>query len=371
MKKAKEVIQQLAAEAGITLNGKNDWDPQIHDERFYTRIITEGSLGLGESYMDGWWDCRCLDQFFYFLLSKNIDKKAQKSWSTIITGAWENLLNPGRKSKAFEIGHRHYDIGNDLYQCMLDKRLTYTCGYWKDAANLDEAQESKLDMVCRKLGLKSGEKILDIGSGWGCFIKYAAERFGTEPDGITVSEEQQSLAEEMCCGLPAHTWLKDYREVCGTYDHVVSLGMIEHVGFQNYRTFMKAVHRVLKENGLFLLQTIGTNQSGKGGEPWIQKYIFPNSMLPSLPQLTSAAEGLFVVEDIHNFGADYDRTLMAWYHNFRNNWHKLKNHYGERFYRMWVYYLLSCAGSFRARKNQLWQIVFSKKGVTGGYTSIR
>ncbi len=162
--------------------------------------------------------------------------------------------------------------------------------------------------------------------------------------------------------------LKDYRELKGQYDCIVSVGMFEHVGYKNYKNFMKVVHRCLKEDGLFLLHTIGRNYSGRATEPWINKYIFPNGMTPSAQQISAAIEGLFVVEDWHNFGQDYDATLMSWNKNFQSNFDQLKDLYDDRFKRMWEYYLLMCAGTFRARRNQLWQLVMSKRGIKGGYT---
>lgn len=376
LKKEKEIIRSLLKGTGIAINGNNAYDPQIHNENFYSRVLREGSLGLGESYMDGWWDCEKLDEFFYKVLVTDLDKRIKKNWSILFRIAWNFVLNTGRKSKAFEIGRRHYDIGNDLYRAMLDKRLTYTCGYWNPPAggaeNLDEAQEAKLDLVCRKIGLKRGQKILDIGSGWGSFIGFAAEKYGANALGITVSKEQKELADESYKNLSVETRLQDYRGINNEiFDHVVSLGMFEHVGYKNYRTFMKVAHNALKDGGLFLLHTIGSSRSVRATDPWIGKYIFPNSMIPSIKQIGKSIEGLFTMEDWHNFGADYDRTLMAWHKNFKDNWNKIKSNYDGRFYRMWRYYLLSCAGSFRARKNQLWQIVLSKKGVPGGYKSIK
>lgn len=360
---------------GITINGTNPYDPQIHNENFYNRVMKEGSLGLGESYMDGWWDCKNLDQFFHKVLEAELDKKIKKNWDVLFKLAWNYVLNPGRKSKAFEIREKHYDIGNDLYCAMLDKRLTYTCGYWNspsgEAKNLNEAQEAKLDLVCKKIGIKPGQKVLDIGSGWGSFIGYASEKYSAHALGITVSKEQKELADKLYKNLSVETRLQDYRDMNEKFDHIVSLGMFEHVGYKNYRAFMKVVHSTLKDNGLFLLHTIGSNLSMRGTDPWIEKYIFPNSMIPSIKQIGKSIEGLFVMEDWHNFSADYDKTLMAWHKNFENNWDKIKSNYDEKFYRMWRYYLLSCAGSFRARKNQLWQIVLSKKGVPGGYKLIR
>ena len=269
------------------------------------------------------------------------------------------------------MGEKHYDIGNDLYRAMLDKRLTYTCGCWKDAKDLNEAQEAKLDLVCKKIGLKGGQRVLDIGSGWGSFIGYAAEKYGASALGVTISKEQKELADALYKNISIKTLLQDYRDINEKFDHIVSLGMFEHVGYKNYRTFMKVAHNALKDDGLFLLHTIGGNQSAMGGDPWLNKYIFPNGMLPSIAQIGKSIEGLFVMEDWHNFGDDYYKTLMAWHKNFEDNWNKIKSNYNERFYRMWRYYLLSCAGSFRARKNQLWQIVLSKKGVNGRYKSIR
>lgn len=366
----KKVIESLLEGTGIEINGGNPCDIQVSDERFYKRALTYNSLGLGESYMDGWWDCESLDEFFCKIFSAGIENKV-RNWRIIPYLLKAVILNVGKKARAFNIGERHYDIGNGLYENMLDKRMVYTCGYWKEAKTLDEAQEAKLDLVCRKLNLKEGEKVLDIGCGWGSFAKYAAEKYGVAVVGITVSKEQAGLGREMCKGLPVEIRLQDYRDSTGQFDHIVSLGMFEHVGYKNYRIFMKIVNRSLKDNGLFLLHTIGGNKSVISTEPWIDIYIFPDSMLPSIKQISASVENLFVIEDLHNFGSDYDKTLMAWYSNFEDNWDNIKSDYDERFYRMWKYYLLSCAGSFRARKNQLWQIVLSKKGVSAGYKSIR
>lgn len=370
MKQERKIIESLLDDAGIAINGHKPHDLKIHNEHFYSRVLRKGSLGLGESYMDGWWDCENLDQFFHKVLEADLGERVKDKINLFFGSVQSLVLNTGEKARAFEIAERHYNIGNDLYQAMLDKRLTYTCAYWKNAGNLDAAQEAKLELVCKKIGLKAGQKILDIGSGWGSFIGYAAEKYGAMAVGITVSKEQKELADKLHARLSAQTRLEDYRDIHEKFDHVVSLGMFEHVGHKNYRAFMKVVHSALNDDGLFLLHTIGSNRSAEK-DPWIEKYIFPNSVLPSTEQIVKATEGLFVVEDWHNFGADYDKTLMAWHKNFENNWHKIKSKYSDKFYRMWRYYLLACAGSFRARKSQLWQIVLSKKGVPGGYQSIR
>ena len=367
----KEAASKLLSLAGIAVNGNNPWDIKVHNDKFYSRVIAWGSLGLGESYMDGWWDCEQLDEFFYRILRTNIGSRVKKNWALLANVLWSRIFNLQSKKRAFQIGKRHYDIGNDLFINMLDKRMTYSCGYWRNAGTLDEAQEHKLELICRKLGLQSGMKLLDIGCGWGSLVKYAAEKYHVEGVGITVSREQLELARTLCRGLPVEIRLQDYRDVSDRYDRIVSVGMIEHVGYKNYRTFMEVTNRCLNEGGLFLLHTIGGIQSTTSLDSWINRYIFPNGMLPSIKQLGDSIEGLFVMEDWHSFGADYDKTLMAWYRRFEDNWDTLKANYDERFHRMWRYYLLSCAGSFRARKNQLWQVVLSKGGVPGGYRSFR
>ncbi len=371
MQSDKEIAAKLLASAGITIDGSQSYDIKVYDDRVYGRVLRHGTLGLGESYMEGWWDCVELDQFFFRVLNADLEHQIKGDWNLMFSVALGHVMNAGRKSKAFEVGQKHYDIGNDLYNAMLDKRLTYTCGYWQYAKNLDQAQEAKLDLVCRKIGLKKGQTILDIGSGWGSFIGYAAEKYGATTTGVTVSKEQKKYADERYKKLPVKTILEDYRDVTAKFDHVVSLGMFEHVGYKNYRTYMQTVSNSLKDDGLFLLHTIGGNVSTTGIDPWMDKYIFPNGMIPSIAQISKATEGLFVMEDWHNFGTDYDKTLMAWYHNFEKNWGSLQNNYDERFHRMWRYYLLSCAAGFRARKLQLWQIVLSKNGLPGGYKSIR
>lgn len=371
MKHIKKLVQELAATADIQLNGTRPWDITIHDDRFYQRIIRHGTLGLGESYMDGWWQCEQLDTCLTNLLCAQTSKKIKPSVPLVLELIKARVFNLQSKKRAYQVGEQHYDLGNDLYQAMLDKRLVYTCAYWKDAHTLDQAQEAKLDLVCKKLALKGGEKILDIGCGWGSFAKYAAEKYDVQVVGITIAQEQVNLARELCRGLPVEIRLQDYREINEPFDHIVSLGMFEHVGYKNYRSYMHVARRCLKNRGLFLLHTIGANTTSYSCDPWLDKYIFPNGMLPSIKQIGAAIEDLFVMEDWHNFSAYYDTTLMAWHHNIQKNWHQLSHRYHDSFKRMWDYYLLSCAAVFRSRHCQLWQIVLSKHGIAGGYQSVR
>ena len=359
-------VEELLGLADVQINGPRPWDIRVYNDDFYHDVLCRASLGLGESYMEGWWDSSELDQFFFRVLRAELDCHVKKGaeYFCILRSVLFNLQKP---SRAFHIARHHYDIGNGLYQAMLDGRLIYSCGCWENASTLDEAQEAKLNMIFRKLALEPGMKVLDIGCGWGGAAKYAAERYGVEVVGITVSREQAAYAEETCRGLPIQIRLQDYRDVQGRFDRIFSIGMFEHVGFKNYVTYMQKVRECLKDNGLFLLHTIGSNRSVYTIDPWIERYIFPNSMLPSAKQICSAIEDLFVMEDLHNIGSNYDATLMHWYRNFDAHWQTLKTSYDERFHRMWKYYLLSSAGSFRARRNQVWQIVLSPKGVPGGY----
>lgn len=363
-------VELLLSAADIKIGGARPWDIHVHNEEFYPRVSADGSLGLGESYMEGWWDCERLDEFFDRVLRVELEKKIT-NWKDSLHVMKAKLFNLQKPARAFEVGVRHYDIGNDLYERMLDQRLMYSCGYWADAATLDDAQQAKLDLICRKLDLQPGMRVLDIGCGWGGAAQYVAERYDVQVTGITISKEQAKLAQKRCAGLPVEIRLQDYRNLDEKFDRIFSIGMFEHVGYKNYATYMRVVREALTDDGLFLLHTIGNNNSVKTTEKWIEKYIFPNSMLPSSRQISTGCEGVFVLEDWHCFGADYDTTLMHWFANFDSHWPELRENYGEVFYRMWKYYLLSCAGSFRARKNQLWQIVLSPKGRMGGYRAPR
>jgi cyclopropane-fatty-acyl-phospholipid synthase len=254
---------------------------------------------------------------------------------------------------------------------MLGKHMVYSCAYWKTDDELDTAQAAKLDLVCRKLGLEPGMHVLDIGCGWGEALHFATTHYGVSGVGVTISSEQAQFARELCAGLPIEIRLQDYRELDEQFDRIWSIGMFEHVGVKNYRNYFEVVRRCLAADGLNLLHTIGGNESTNHTDPWIEKYIFPNSMLPSAAQIANARERLFVIEDWHNFGADYDRTLMAWRANFDAAWPRLQEKYGERFRRMWRFYLAASAASFLARRNQLWQIVLSPRGIPGGYSAPR
>ena len=366
-------IQEMLAGSGVRINGDAPWDPQVFDARFYRRVFADGSRGLGEAYMDGWWDAERLDELFHRVLAIDVDKRLHgfARGRLAIDVLRHHLFNLQSHKQAFKVGERHYDIGNDIFEAMLDSSLTYSCAYWRDATDLEQAQRAKLDLICRKLELRAGERLLDIGCGWGGLARHAAQHYGVEVLGITVSKEQQRLARECCAGLPVRIELLDYRDLDGQFDKVVSVGMFEHVGPKNYAVYFDTVGRVLKKDGLFLLHSIGNHTTTKTTDSWTETYISPNGKLPSAPQLATALEDRFVIEDWHNFGQDYDRTLMAWWENFERAWPRLAEKYDARFHRMWKYYLMCCAGFFRARQGMLWQLVLAKRERAGVYRSVR
>jgi cyclopropane-fatty-acyl-phospholipid synthase len=352
------------------VNGPDPADITVHHPSFFSQVAFRGTLGFGESYMEGGWDSQALDRCLEKLVAHDLDETDGR-FSKGIRAIQDSLINRQSPRRAFVIGRRHYDRSVELFEAMLDSRLLYSSGYWKTAETLEEAQEAKCDLICRKLGLKPGLRLLDIGCGFGGLARYAAERHGASVHGITVSQDQYEYARQRVGDLPLHFELKDYRRLEGTYDRVVSVGMFEHVGARNYRLFFETVRRVLRPDGLFLLHSIGGNRSQRRTDPWIERYIFPNSLVPSASQITRSFEGRFVLEDWHNFGADYEKTLRAWHRRFETAWPTLGGRHDERFHRMWRLYLLASAAEFKLRKLQLWQLVLSPNGVPGGYRAPR
>lgn len=366
-----KTIKELLAHAGICVDGTAPYDIHVRDQRFYKRVLSEGSLGLGESYMDGWWECEALDEFFNKLLRAKLHQRIKGNFRMIWQALKAKLFNLQNIKRSKEIVVQHYNIGNKLYEKMLGKHMMYSCGYWDEARDLDDAQEKKLELICQKLKLEAGMRVLDIGCGWGGFAAYAAQHYQVGVVGLTLSENQAILAREHCRGLDVDIRLQDYREIHEPFDRILSIGMMEHVGVKNHQRYMEVVHDNLKDDGISLLHTIGKYTSFEPTDPWIDKYIFPNSLIPSAAQLTRAMEGYFQIEDWHSFGTYYDYTLMAWLDRFKAAWRSLDGSYDQRFYRMWKYYLTCCAGSFRSRENHLWQIVMVKDTFNSEYKAVR
>jgi cyclopropane-fatty-acyl-phospholipid synthase len=371
------LVRQVLERADIRVDGARPWDMRVHDARLYRRTLTDWSLGIGESYMDGDWDCERLDEFFDRVLRSDIEAHpvGLAKLKLALSLLPYRLGNHQRRERAFVVGEHHYDWGNELFERMLDARMVYSCAYWERASTLDEAQQDKLEMICRKLQLQRGQTLLDIGCGWGALARHAAEQHGVSVTGITVSREQQAHAQRVCAGLPVQIRLQDYRDVAGRFDRIASVGMFEHVGPRNYGVYFEEAQHMLAPDGLFLLHTIGLDRSLARTDPWIEKYIFPGGKLPSAREVAAAFEPWFVLEDWHNFGPDYDRTLMCWQHRLESAWPELQARdpvrYSERMRRMWRYYLLMSAGMFRSRQGQLWQLVLTRRERSPVYRSVR
>ena len=367
----KDRIVGLLKDAGVTVNGPNPWDIQVHNERMWTRLFSEGSLGLGESYMDGEWDAVDLAEFFNKVLVGGVADKIRITPNLLWQIAQAKLLNMQNIERSRRVARMHYNE-TDAYKASLDARMTGSCGYWPEGvSNLDQAQEAKLDLVCRKIALKPGQLVWDIGCGWGAFMGFAAEKFGARCVGVTVSPDQAAYGRDRYKDLPIEFQVKDYRQFEGKTDHVVSMGMFEHVCHKNYRAYFEKARSVIKDDGLFMMHTIGSQWSSDTIEPWLEKYIFPGGVIPSMAQIGKAIDGLWSVVDVHNIGPHYDKTLCAWYDNFERKWKRRNTPDEVRFYRLWKYYLLCCAGGFRAKVLQVWQFVLSPTGVPEGYVFAR
>ena len=361
-RKVGAIIEEMVELAGIRLGR----DMIVHDPAMWVDWADRGILAIGESYMERQWDSPHVDQVMAKLAAMPSEQKRRlfRSWKTRVLLAMAVLCNKQRRRYELEVAEKHYDVGNDFFQSWLDSNMQYSCGYWNDAATLDDAQLAKMKIIAEKLKLTPGMSVLDIGCGWGGLGRFLARNYGVTVTGLNISTEQlrwcrQRATEEGLddAFIPLHM---SYRDISGSWDRIITVGMIEHVGPKNYAEFFDICRRSLTEGGIMVLQTIGANISKKVlDDRWLTRYIFPGGTLPSIAQLSRAVEKKLVIEDLQNFGPDYDRTLMAWYDNFSNVKDDL--HMSDRFLRMWEFYLLYCASGFRERKSQLWQFVFTKK----------
>lgn len=368
---AREKVSTLLGYADIRIDGNRPWDIRVHNEELFKKVIHMGTLGAGEAYMDGWWDCDALDEMFCKAIKAHLERGISKTLPAYVLTLYQSVFNMQSRGRAAQVAETHYNFDNAMFECMLGPTMNYSCGYWRNADTLDEAQKAKMDLIARKLYLEPGMTVLDIGCGWGSLARWLSENYRVNVSAITVSSEQYAWATARDKAGDINWILDDYRNLEGSFDRIVSVGMFEHVGYKNYAEFMNKTRQLLKDDGLFLLHTIGSNYQKRGTDPWINKYIFPNGMIPSEENVTRAFSELYIMEDWQNFGACYDRTLMAWNKRFEKGFGERKFHAPERARRMFRYYLLSCAGAFRARDLQLWQIVLSPHGVPGGYVSIR
>lgn len=355
----------------VELNGKEyfigEGNPmfkiKINKELSITDLMTSTSLALGEAYMKGELEIEgdlyhALNCFLGQMGKFQTDKKALKKLI---------FSSNSKKNQKQEVSS-HYDIGNDFYKLWLDESLSYPCAYFaSDKDTLFEAQNNKIERILKKLDLKPGMELLDIGCGWGSLLIHAAKEYGVSGKGITLSEEQyksfkQRIEDE---GLSDRLSVEilDYRDLPKkewTFDRVVSVGMIEHVGRDNYNRFMSCVDSVLKPHGLFLLHYISALKEYPG-DAWIKKYIFPGGMLPSLREIINLCSDYnFYTLDVESLRRHYNRTLLNWDKNFNEHRAEIEKMMGTEFTRMWDLYLCACAAAFNNGIIDLHQILISK-----------
>jgi len=364
-RKSNKIFTRLFEEAGIPINGPEPYSIHVHDERIWDRLLDQRLLGLAEGYVDGWWSCERVDEMLTRFTNIDLAKQIPLRPGTAVAVAISRMLNRQNRRRSPKNAEFHYGIGNDLFKLMLDEYMIYSCGYWQNSDNLDDAQIAKMDLICQKLKLEPGMRILDIGCGWGGFLKYAATKYGVTGVGITPVGKQASLATERCEGLDICIHELTYQQLngqFGEFDRIVSIGLVEHVGPKNLKSFFDICNKQLIEDGIMLHQLIGSTRARYDADPFYDRYIFPGGVLPSVSQFTAAAEPDWVIEDVHNFGLDYAKTLTEWHKNITSNWDNLPN-YDQRFKKMWEFYLLACVGGFMSRKFNLWQYVMRRKGM--------
>ena len=377
---AEKFVRDLFSQVEIEVNGSNPWDPQVHNPAAYNMMVSRGSVGLGETYMHGYWDCEQLDQFFARVTSVDLRKLIPVNFPTVSLAVGAYLKNRQLPKAAWEVGRMHYDLPDEVWEATLDSAMTGSCAYYRNPTDtLEEAQLNKCRMTLDKVGLKSGHSLLDIGVGWAAFSGLAAQEYGAHPIGITVSEGQKAYIHKRygeAIDVRVNPWQET--ELREPVDCIVSAEMFEHVGSDNYRSFFEFCRRSIKEDGLMNLHTIVRHTPSKHIDPWMDKYIYPGGCIPTLGQITTAVHGLFHVVDVHDIGGHYPATLRAWMDNFRRNWDSVKSLGSARlgmdpevFCRMWLYHYMASAGGFMSSRISVHQIVLSPNGVPGRYQSIR
>jgi cyclopropane-fatty-acyl-phospholipid synthase len=356
----------------------------INSEAFYKRVILFGDIGFGDAYVDGLWDTDNITDVINWVLL-NIDNAPGVSGSKVQTLSVNllklyNKLSHFKRANTIEGSRKnisaHYDLNNDFFASFLDPTMTYSAAYfYKDGLSLQEAQLAKYDRLCRQLHLKESDHVLEIGSGWGGNAIYMAKKYGCRVTSLTISEEQHKLAVERveAEGLSHQVkiLLQDYRLMEGTFDKIVSVEMLEAVGFNFMDVYFKKCHDLLKKNGILAIQVITSPDSRydalRKGVDWIQKHIFPGSLLPSVGAINSSINrtGDMTLVDLKDIGLDYAKTLKLWYDAFNANLNKVKSlGFDETFIRKWNYYLCYCESAFAMRNINVMHLVYSRPNNT-------
>jgi cyclopropane-fatty-acyl-phospholipid synthase len=374
---AELAVRKLVEVAGVPDTVFNHLN--VSDDSVWYDIITKANLGIAEGYMHGKIDVDPLPLFLSLLNDTSIGTRRKEKFDVLgmVIGAIEAptqmmgwLFNLQTKELSSRVTKQHYDAGNDLYEVMLGPSMSYTCAYWKDAENLDQAQEAKFNLIMRKLELQPGMKVADLGMGWGTAAAYMHKHGKVNVTGVSLSEKQVEWAQNNLVKDGLRFIWSDYREHCedpdivGTYDRIYSIGMFEHIGPKNYEPFFKCIKALLKPDGLAVVHTIGEPDFVAASDQFLEKYIFPGAVIPTLPMATKAFEHHFILEDFQNFGHDYSKTLAAWHVNSLKFFRENPNAYSPEFQRMWEYYLKMCEALFELRINQLWHFVLSPRPAT-------
>lgn len=354
-------VARIFSIADVAINGTRRWDIRVSDDRFFPSVLFQGSLGLGESYLRGWWTCEDLEELFYRLITGGLERISRALPVHMIGRLADRFVNQQTRDKSLRVAERHYNLGNDLFLSFLGAYKNYSCGLYESTQTLDEAQVAKMEKICHELDLRPGDRLLDVGGGWGEFARFAATRHGCHVTSINIADEQIAYATEYCGDAPVEIRKCDYREISGRYNKIAVIAMLTHVGYKNYRLFMEVMSRCLEPNGLILIETVGGHVSQTNCEPWTDKYIFPGGMIPSLEQLDRSVEGLFHRTRISEFGLSYVRTLRSWHQNLLAAWPTLRHRYDDSTRLMFEYFFLSCAGAFRARDLVYWHVLLSKR----------
>lgn len=360
-------VEEILLKADVKIVNHKDlarsYDIIIHNDKARDDFIS-GSLGFMESYMKGYWSCRDLEKLFQKLEEANLHQLSLYTIPQLISIGLNRLRV---KIKGFTqkdgqlVGLQHYDLPRKLYETMLGSSMIYSCAYFKNVNSLHDAQRAKMELICQKIKLSPGMTVLDIGCGWGTLAYFLVVNYNVKVVAITISKEQIKYCQETFQHPNLTYKLEDYRNMNDQiFDRIVSVGMFEHVTSINYETYFKVCEKILKPKGLFLLHTITGDKSHQPGEgnPFIMKYIFPNSQLPSLSQITQFTSYKFVIEDVQNFGLYYAKTLKKWRNNFDD--YLQKNTLDNSFIRMWKAYLIMSQIGFEKNRIFLHQLVLSK-----------
>ncbi len=353
-------VEHIFSRAGVSINGTKPWDIRVNDNRFYRDVLINGSLGLGESYMRQQWTTDDLEGLFYRLCSSDLEKTSRRIPSQHFSRLFDFFINRQSHARAKSNAEHHYNLGNDLFFEFLGKFKNYSCGYFENADTLDEAQAAKMHKLCQLLDLKKGDRLLDVGGGWGEFAKFAATQYDCDVTSINIAQEQINHAREHCRDTAVEIVKSDYRDMTGTYNKIAVVAMFTHVGHKNYRVFMQTMSGLLEPGGKMVMETVGGLESKTRCEPWTDKYIFPGGLIPSMEQIDHSVRGLFKRDSVHEFGHHYAVTLQHWHRNFIEAWPRLRAHYSESMRLMFEYFFLSVAGDFRAKGLLHYHIAFSK-----------